>query len=313
MHGLNDTLFRSIIRETGAHAARFEDDSVAHLVIHEDQVIASKPVNGLSIKTNHVDDGIEIYFTIKEGVVIQDHVQICFGILPENGKQKIVLHVKVEDNASVNVVAHCVFPNAVKVEHIMDADIVLGKNAYYSYLEKHVHGKEGGIRVIPKARISLDECARFKTEFELLTGRVGYINIDYEAQCGKKSIMDMTARINGIKNDKIEINEKGILSGESSKGVLTSRIALRDNASACVNNTLIATSPYARGHVDCKEIVQDNASASAIPIVEVRHPQAHISHEAAIGSVDNKELETLMSRGLNEDDAVSVIINGLLR
>jgi Fe-S cluster assembly scaffold protein SufB len=46
--------------------------------------------------------------------------------------------------------------------------------------------------------------------------------------------------------------------------------------------------------------------------VEVLHPKAHVTHEAAIGSVDNKQLETLMSRGLSEDDAVDVIINGLL-
>lgn len=64
--------------------------------------------------------------------------------------------------------------------------------------------------------------------------------------------------------------------------------------------------------MDCKEIVQDQGQASAVPIVEVRHPKAHVTHEAAIGSVDNKQLETLMSRGLSEDEAVELIINGLL-
>jgi len=75
----------------------------------------------------------------------------------------------------------------------------------------------------------------------------------------------------------------------------------------------VADAPHARGHVDCKEIVQDEATASAIPIVEVKHPKAHITHEASIGSVDRKQLETLMSRGLPEDDAVEAIIQGLLR
>ena len=66
------------------------------------------------------------------------------------------------------------------------------------------------------------------------------------------------------------------------------------------------------GHVDCKEIIQDNGTASATPIVEVKHPKAHITHEAAIGSVDSKQLETLMARGLSEDEAVELIIEGLL-
>ena len=49
-----------------------------------------------------------------------------------------------------------------------------------------------------------------------------------------------------------------------------------------------------------------------MPIVEVNHPKAHVTHEAAIGSVDNKQLETLMSRGLTEEEAVDLIVEGLL-
>jgi Fe-S cluster assembly scaffold protein SufB len=65
--------------------------------------------------------------------------------------------------------------------------------------------------------------------------------------------------------------------------------------------------------VDCKEIIKDQGRASAVPVVEVAHPRAHITHEAAIGSVDSKQLETLMSRGLDEDQASELIIAGLLR
>ena len=42
------------------------------------------------------------------------------------------------------------------------------------------------------------------------------------------------------------------------------------------------------------------------------HPKAHVTHEAAIGSVDSKQLQTLMARGLSEDEAVDLIIQGLL-
>ena len=52
--------------------------------------------------------------------------------------------------------------------------------------------------------------------------------------------------------------------------------------------------------------------AKAVPIVEVNDPTAHVTHEAAIGSVDSKQLQTLLSRGLTEDEAVDLIIEGLL-
>ncbi len=166
--------------------------------------------------------------------------------------------------------------------------------------------------VVPKTRVHIKEGGRFKTEFELIKGMAGVIDFDYEVDCDAFSTLDMIARIIGRGHDKIRINETGHLNGEGAKAVLQSHLALRDDASAEIYNTLTASAAHARGHVDCKEIVQGNAVAKAVPVVEVSHPLAHVTHEAAIGSVDSKQLQTLMSRGLDEDAATDLIIEGLL-
>jgi Fe-S cluster assembly scaffold protein SufB len=124
--------------------------------------------------------------------------------------------------------------------------------------------------------------------------------------------MEMTARINGKADDKIKINETGYLIGKEARGVLTTKIAVHDTAQAEVYNKLVASGEHSIGHVDCKEVIKDEAIASAFPMVEVKHPKARVTHEASIGSVDNKQLETLMSRGLTEEDASDLIIEGLL-
>ena len=95
-------------------------------------------------------------------------------------------------------------------------------------------------------------------------------------------------------------------------GQFRTNIAVRDGARAEIKNTLVASAPFAQGHVDCKEIVQGAATANAIPIVEFHHPKAHVTHEASIGSVDSKQPETLMCRGLTEDDVTDLVIDGLL-
>lgn len=66
-------------------------------------------------------------------------------------------------------------------------------------------------------------------------------------------------------------------------------------------------------HVDCMEVVQGRAQASAISIVRVFHPEAKVTHEAAIGSMDKKELETVMARGLMLEQPVEMIVSGILR
>lgn len=284
----------------------------AKVVIHGNRVVGSHLVPGLLVEAEEAPDGVTAHVVVRRGVHLEHPVHMCFGLLPERGEQRIVLRVRMEQGSTASLLAHCTFPNAVDVKHTMDAEIVVEDGASYSYFERHVHGRDGGVLVLPRARVTVGDDARFKTEFELVRGRVGKIDIDYESTVGARSVLEMVARISGRGTDQIRIDEKGTLSGEHARGVLTSYIAVRDQARAEVHNTLIATAAFARGHVDCKEIVKDQATAAAVPVVHVKHAKAHVTHEASIGSVDTKQLETLMSRGLSEDAAAELIIQGLL-
>ncbi len=285
---------------------------VAHVEVHGNKVLGLHLVPGLEVEADEQEDGIEASVVVKAGARIEQPVRICFGLLPETGVQRINMTTRMEEDSRVAILASCTFPNAVDVLHTMDAEITIGPGAEYVYLERHVHGDEGGVRVVPKATITLEDGARFRTDFELIKGAVGEIDFDYRATCRARSVLEMAARISARGDDRVKIHEQAELVGDAARGVLTTSIAVRDRAQADIRNTLIASAPGARGHVDCKEIVQGEAVAKAVPIVEVRHPKAHVTHEAAIGSVDSKQLETLMSRGLSEDDATELIIGGLL-
>ncbi len=302
----------NVLAGAGVESNILQDPETAHLVLDRNRILGMNSVPGLEIDANELDDGMEAVITVKKDTVIEKTVHLCFGVLPREGIQRIIMKVRVEPHAGISVLSHCIFPNAVDVRHIMHGEIEIAEGSSYRYLEKHVHSPGGGVRVYPRAKVSVGRGGRFESIFELLKGRVGLIDIDYETTCGEEAVMEMNARISGSGNDVIKINEKGHLVGERSRGVLKSNIAVRDEASADIENTMTADAAGARGHVDCKEIVRDQATARAVPIVEVRHPGAHITHEAAIGSVDSRQLETLLSRGLPEEEAVELIIQGML-
>ena len=50
----------------------------------------------------------------------------------------------------------------------------------------------------------------------------------------------------------------------------------------------------------------------AIPELQGHTPDVEMSHEAAVGKIDKGEIEYLMSRGLDEEEAVSTIVRGFL-
>ncbi|GAJ10309.1 unnamed protein product, partial [marine sediment metagenome] len=115
-------------------------------------------------------------------------------------------------------------------------------------------------------------------------------------------------------HDDIKVWEKIHLNGVGARGLARTRLVLSDKAKAEVKGETYGNAPYARGHVDCIELVNGTeAVAKAIPIVSVTNEKAKVTHEAAIGSIDRRQVETLMARGLDENEAVDVIVRGLLR
>ncbi len=306
---LLDQLYASIKTDRRQLCAQ---PDVARIEIHHHTVLGTHLLPGLEVDAHESSDALEARILVTRGTVIAKPVQVCFGMIPESGVQRIVLEIEIEDDARAAILAHCTFPNARSVRHEMDATLKIGRNAQYAYLERHVHGREGGVIVIPKSRVHVLEGARFSTDFDLIKGRVGKLDIDVEVTCEAHAIMNVTANVSASGDDQVIIRESANLRGAHARGALKSHIALRCQSTAEVYNTIVASAPHVRGHVDCKEIILDQARAKAIPVVDVQHPKAHVTHEAAIGSVDDKQLETLMSRGMNEDQAADLIIEGLL-
>jgi hypothetical protein len=195
----------------------------------------------------------------------------------------------------------------------MDAKIHVGKGATMRYSEGHYHGDLGGIEVLPTTRAQVDEDGRMETEFNLVHGRVGRLAIDFEVDVAAGGVVELVAKANGFGEDRIDVNEVVRLNGEGARGLTKTRVAVRDQATSEICTTAEGNAPGAVGHMDCTEIVRGAAVARNVPVVVVRDDRARVTHEAAIGSVNRKELETLMARGLSEDDAVDIIIRGMLR
>jgi hypothetical protein len=235
-------------------------------------------------------------------------------VLPKEGLQEIIIKVNAKDNSEVSVVAHCVFPNAAKVIHKMDADIEIGNNARFDYKETHYHGDSGGIEVIPKAKVKVGRGGLWQSTFALNQGLVGKLDYNFEVFCQEKGVAELVVKAYGKGHDDIKIWEKIHLDGAGARGLAKSRLVLSDKAKAEVRGETYGNAPNARGHVDCIELVNGTeAVAKAIPIVSVTDGRAKVTHEAAIGSIDKKQVETLMARGLDESEAVDVIVKGILR
>jgi len=74
------------------------------------------------------------------------------------------------------------------------------------------------------------------------------------------------------------------------------------------------TASGARNYTQCDSLLMsDKCGAHTFPYIEVRNPTAVVEHEASTSKISEDQLFYLRTRGLSEEDAVSMIVNGFCK
>ncbi|GHF12964.1 Fe-S cluster assembly protein SufB [Kordiimonas sediminis] len=69
-----------------------------------------------------------------------------------------------------------------------------------------------------------------------------------------------------------------------------------------------------RNYTQCDSLlVSDTSGAHTVPYIEVKNPSAQIEHEATTSKISEDQLFYCRSRGLDEEEAVAMIVNGFCK
>ncbi|HEX8127336.1 MAG TPA: Fe-S cluster assembly protein SufB [Allosphingosinicella sp.] len=102
-------------------------------------------------------------------------------------------------------------------------------------------------------------------------------------------------------NSRSTIVSKGISAGRSDN---TYRGLVR----------VLANAENVRNFTQCDSLLLgDQCGAHTVPYIEVRNPTAQIEHEATTSKISDDQLFYAMQRGLSQEDAVALIVNGFAR
>ncbi len=118
---------------------------------------------------------------------------------------------------------------------------------------------------------------------------------------GRQQIDSGTKMIHLGKNTSSRIVSKGIAAGESEntyRGLVSAHRKARES----------------RNFTQCDSLlIGDTCGAHTVPYIESKNPTAQFEHEATTSKISDEQLFYAMQRGLSEEEAVALIVNGFVR
>jgi Fe-S cluster assembly protein SufB len=118
---------------------------------------------------------------------------------------------------------------------------------------------------------------------------------------GRQQADTGTKMIHLGKNTRSRIISKGISAGKSSN---TYRGLVSTNAKAT----------GARNFTQCDSLlIGKDCAAHTVPYIEARNGSAHFEHEATTTRLSEDQLFYVMQRGLSQEEAVALLVNGFVR
>jgi Fe-S cluster assembly protein SufB len=99
-----------------------------------------------------------------------------------------------------------------------------------------------------------------------------------------------------------------------------SRIISKGISAGKANNTyrglvkMLAGAENAQNYTQCDSmLVGDKCGAHTVPYIEVRNPSAKVEHEATTSRISEDQLFYCLQRGMNEEEALALIVNGFCK
>lgn len=246
----------------------------------------------------------------KKNKKIKEPIQACMHISENNFIQNVHNVVVAEENSHMHIIAGCSTSNKTTSSlHLGISEFYVKKGASLTYTMIHDWGESIDVR--PRTSVIVEEGGVFISNYISLKS-IGSLQTNPIVNLSGKGA---TTRLNSIivADEKTYIDAGGdvYLNAEDTKAEIISR-AISIGGTIITKGKLVGNAKNIKAHLECKGLILKNGILNAIPEIDARVPNIEMTHEASVGKIDKEEIEYLMSRGLDEETAVSTIVRGFL-
>ncbi len=251
------------------------------------------------------------FIYIPKWVQLEDPLQAYFRMNTYAGGQFEHTLIILEENAKGSYIEGCSAPKFDKASlHAGLVEIIVGKNAKMKY--SSVENRSTNTYNLNTKRAIVEESGYM----ERVNGNMwSCTTMLYPCSVLKwdYSKTDMLGIAVAGKGQNQDTWSKAIHIGKHTSSTIISKTISKDGGISTYRWLVKITknAEYSVNHTQCDALLLDNWSVSTtIPNIFCDNKTSIIAHEASAGKVDDNEIFYLTSRGIDEEKAIAMIVNG---
>lgn len=216
-----------------------------------------------------------------------------------------------EEGAQLHMISGCASSEHVGKggAHYGVSEFYVKKNAKISFTM--IHNWSENIEVYPRSASVVEENGVFLSNYICMQPVKKVQMYPTATLTGANSVARFSSIVISTPGSYMDLGSRAVLEAPGASAELITRAITKGGtiiSRGHINGKVAGT----RGHLECKGLILQDGVVYAIPEIEGSVVGTELSHEAAVGKIAKDEIEYLMSRGLDEDEATATIIRGFL-
>ncbi len=250
------------------------------------------------------------FIRTEKGAKVTDPVQSCLFIKGDKVGQNVHNIIVVEEDSELHIITGCAVSHDVKAAlHMGISEIYVKKGGKLSFTMVHNWGED--VHVRPRSVGIVEEDGVFLNNYILLKPvRSAQLYPTLHLN-GKGAVARSNSVIAAPPGSYVNSGSRVVLNAPETRAEIIAR-TITTGGTIINPGHLVGNAVPAKGHLECKGLILQDGIIHAIPELEASVAGVELSHEAAVGKVAQEEIEYLMARGLDEDEATSTIVRGFL-
>ena len=248
---------------------------------------------------------------VPKGVHLSIPLQSYFRLNAKGAGQFEHTLIIVDEGASLHFIEGCSAPKYnVANLHAGAVELFVGKRAHLRYSTIENWSKNMYNLNTKRARVDEDG------DIEWISGsfgsHVGYL-YPMSVLNGRRARSSFTGITFAGAGQNLDTGCKVVLNAPETSATVETKGISKSGGIQTFRSSIVAT-PKAEGSkatVSCQSLMLDDQSRSdTIPAMDIRAKNVDIGHEATIGRIGDDKVFYLMSRGISEEEARTMIVNG---